>query len=59
MFFVYPPTGASLRESLGVFVQSGTFMVQYVCLLSQPLAGTPCTAPDLTWAVSPALVFTY
>ena len=55
----YSATGASLRESLGVFTQTGTFMVQYVCLLAQPLTGTPCTAPDLSWAVSPALVFTY
>ena len=57
----YAPTGGSLREAFGgsVFPGGATYMAQYVCLLAQPLAGTPCTAPDLTWAATPALVFSY
>lgn len=56
------PTGGSIRETWQNWpgLPAGqVYMAQYVCLLVQPLTGTPCTAPDLTWAATPAIVFSY
>jgi len=55
------PTGGTVREMFGgsVVPPGFVYMVQYLCLLAVPLAGTPCTAPDLTWAATPAMVFSY
>lgn len=58
-FGVLPPSGASIREVVNTAaLQAGfSFMVQYVCLLAQPLVGTPCPGSNLSLAASPALVF--
>ena len=58
-FGVIPPSGASIREVVNTApLQAGfSFMVQYVCLLAQPLVGTPCPGTNLSLAASPALVF--
>ena len=55
-----PATGGSIREDWGLVPPSGaTYSCQYVCLLIQPMTGTSCTAPDLTWAATPALYFSH
>jgi hypothetical protein len=54
------PLGGSVRESLGTGLPSGAiYACQYICLLAQPLAGTPCTGANLTWAATPAMAFGY
>jgi len=53
------PTGGSTRQVFTGVPQGFSYLVQYLCLLATPLAGTPCAGTDLTWAASPAMLFSH
>jgi len=53
------PTGGSTRQVFTGVPPGFSYLVQYACLLGGPLTGTPCPGTDLTWAATPAMVFSY
>ncbi len=58
-FYPVLTLGGSARETWSALPLGFTYMAQYVCLLTQPLAGTPCTGTTLDWAATPAMVFSH
>ncbi|MBL8730562.1 MAG: hypothetical protein JNM25_19245 [Planctomycetes bacterium] len=56
------PTGGSTRQVFTGVPPGFNYLVQYVCLLAVPLPGPPvttCSGTDLTWATTPAMLFSY